>query len=177
MALRALLRFLRNARGATITRVVTSKLAPRLRSVICNGRICLWQTLPLQSSNLSYDDGKRAPPTDVGDALLPLLCHLCRTFAVPASRFAPLARLRSATAATRSHTLLLPLAARVRTPSRDGGNRRDRVAPTTTEKGHHPRMWVMPFFWRSRRDLNSRDGFPPYALSRGASSANLSTTP
>ena len=32
-------------------------------------------------------------------------------------------------------------------------------------------------FWRRRRDLNSRAGFPTYALSRGASSANLSTSP
>ena len=29
---------------------------------------------------------------------------------------------------------------------------------------------VDAFFWRRRRDLNSRDGFPPYTLSRGASS-------
>ena len=26
-------------------------------------------------------------------------------------------------------------------------------------------------FWRRRRDLNPRDGFPPYSLSRGAPSA------
>ena len=26
--------------------------------------------------------------------------------------------------------------------------------------------------WRSKRDLNSRGGFPPYALSRGASSTS-----
>ena len=32
-------------------------------------------------------------------------------------------------------------------------------------------------FWRRRRDLNSRAGYPTYALSRGASSANLSTSP
>ena len=29
----------------------------------------------------------------------------------------------------------------------------------------------LPFFWRGRRDLNPRDGFPPYSLSRGAPSA------
>ncbi len=28
-------------------------------------------------------------------------------------------------------------------------------------------------FWRRRRDSNSRDGFPSYALSRGASSTKL----
>ena len=28
------------------------------------------------------------------------------------------------------------------------------------------------FFWRRRRDLNPRDSYPPYALSRGASSAS-----
>ena len=33
------------------------------------------------------------------------------------------------------------------------------------------------FFWRRKRDLNPRDGFPSYALSRGASSASLSTSP
>jgi hypothetical protein len=32
-------------------------------------------------------------------------------------------------------------------------------------------------FWRRRRDSNSRAGFPTYTLSRGASSANLSTSP
>ena len=33
-------------------------------------------------------------------------------------------------------------------------------------------------FWRRRRDLNSRAGLnPTYTLSRGASSANLSTSP
>ena len=32
-------------------------------------------------------------------------------------------------------------------------------------------------FWRRRRDLNSRAGYPAYTLSRGASSANLSTSP
>ena len=31
--------------------------------------------------------------------------------------------------------------------------------------------------WRRRRDLNPRAGFPTYTLSRGASSANLSTSP
>ena len=35
--------------------------------------------------------------------------------------------------------------------------------------------WV--FSWRRLRDLNPRDGYPPYALSRGASSANLSKSP
>ena len=31
--------------------------------------------------------------------------------------------------------------------------------------------------WRRRRDLNPRAGYPTYALSRGASSANLSISP
>ena len=31
--------------------------------------------------------------------------------------------------------------------------------------------------WRRRRDLNPRAGYPTYTLSRGASSANLSTSP
>ena len=30
--------------------------------------------------------------------------------------------------------------------------------------------WDAFFIWRSRRDLNSRAGYPTYALSRGASS-------
>ena len=30
--------------------------------------------------------------------------------------------------------------------------------------------WDAFFVWRSRRDLNSRAGYPTYALSRGASS-------
>ena len=34
-----------------------------------------------------------------------------------------------------------------------------------------------PFFWRRRRDSNSRAGYPTYALSRGASSTCLSTSP
>ena len=33
------------------------------------------------------------------------------------------------------------------------------------------------FFWRRRRDLNPRAGHPTYALSRGAPSANLGTSP
>ena len=32
-------------------------------------------------------------------------------------------------------------------------------------------------FWRRRKDLNLRAGYPTYTLSRGASSANLSTSP
>ena len=32
-------------------------------------------------------------------------------------------------------------------------------------------------FWRRRRDSNPRAGFPTYTLSRGASSAYLSTSP
>ena len=31
-------------------------------------------------------------------------------------------------------------------------------------------IFFVPFFWRRRRDSNSRAGFPTYALSRGASS-------
>ena len=39
-------------------------------------------------------------------------------------------------------------------------------------------VWSALFFWRRRRDLNSRAGlYPTYTLSRGASSANLSTSP
>ena len=37
-----------------------------------------------------------------------------------------------------------------------------------------PRLY---FIWRRRRDSNSRAGFPTYTLSRGASSAYLSTSP
>ena len=33
------------------------------------------------------------------------------------------------------------------------------------------------FYWRRRRDSNSRAGYPTYALSRGASSTCLSTSP
>ena len=40
-----------------------------------------------------------------------------------------------------------------------------------------PKHQCLSGFWRRRRDLNSRAGFPTYALSRGASSANLSTSP
>ena len=47
------------------------------------------------------------------------------------------------------------------------------IAPR--QRKRHPK-WV-PFLWRRRRDLNSRAGYPTYALSRGASSANLSTSP
>ena len=35
-----------------------------------------------------------------------------------------------------------------------------------------PRTFVRGFFWRRRRDLNPRAGFPTYALSRGASSTS-----
>ena len=31
---------------------------------------------------------------------------------------------------------------------------------------------LLGFTWRGRRDLNPRDGFPPYSLSRGAPSAS-----
>ena len=37
--------------------------------------------------------------------------------------------------------------------------------------------FVLAFLFRRRRDLNSRAGYPTYTLSRGASSANLSTSP
>ena len=44
------------------------------------------------------------------------------------------------------------------------------------QRKYPPRLrWV--FSWRRLRDLNPRDGYPPYALSRGASSANLSKSP
>ena len=36
---------------------------------------------------------------------------------------------------------------------------------------------ICGFCWRSKRDLNSRGPFGPYALSRGASSTSLSITP
>ena len=32
--------------------------------------------------------------------------------------------------------------------------------------------WIIIYKWRSRRDLNSRAGYPTYTLSRGASSAS-----
>ena len=41
--------------------------------------------------------------------------------------------------------------------------------------GFLPRKWG--FYWRRRRDSNPRAGFPTYALSRGASSTCLSTSP
>ena len=44
-------------------------------------------------------------------------------------------------------------------------------------KEKHPSQSDGCFSWRRLRDLNPRDGYPPYALSRGASSANLSTSP
>ena len=37
--------------------------------------------------------------------------------------------------------------------------------------------FALAFLFRRRRDLNSRAGYPTYTLSRGASSANLSTSP
>ena len=36
---------------------------------------------------------------------------------------------------------------------------------------------IITLLWRRWRDLNSRAGYPTYTLSRGASSANLSTSP
>ena len=33
------------------------------------------------------------------------------------------------------------------------------------------------FVWRRKRDLNPRDGYPPYSLSRGAPSADLGISP
>ena len=44
-------------------------------------------------------------------------------------------------------------------------------------KEKHPSQSDGCFSWRRLRDLNPRDGYPPYALSRGASSANLSKSP
>ena len=38
-------------------------------------------------------------------------------------------------------------------------------------------LWGGIFTWRRRRDSNSRAGYPTYTLSRGASSAYLSTSP
>ena len=40
------------------------------------------------------------------------------------------------------------------------------------EQSEKPRTFVRGFFWRRRRDLNPRAGFPTYALSRGASSTS-----
>ena len=39
-------------------------------------------------------------------------------------------------------------------------------------KEKHPSQSDGCFSWRRLRDLNPRDGYPPYALSRGASSAS-----
>ena len=38
------------------------------------------------------------------------------------------------------------------------------------QKTEKTATYVTVFFWRSRRDLNSRAGYPTYTLSRGASS-------
>ena len=42
-------------------------------------------------------------------------------------------------------------------------------ASPTKRKIRHTRM-SMPYFWRRRKDLNLRAGYPTYTLSRGASS-------
>ena len=42
-------------------------------------------------------------------------------------------------------------------------------ASPTKRKIRHARM-NMPYFWRRRKDLNLRAGYPTYTLSRGASS-------
>ena len=44
--------------------------------------------------------------------------------------------------------------------------------PNPGEQNEKPRTKVRGFFWRRRRDLNPRAGFPTYALSRGASSTS-----
>ena len=56
------------------------------------------------------------------------------------------------------------------------GPRRSGSSPTLqANKKAHP--MVCFFVWRRRRDSNPRAGFPTYTLSRGASSAYLSTSP
>ena len=40
------------------------------------------------------------------------------------------------------------------------------------QKNKDPPSRVGPYFWRRRRDLNPRAGFPAYSLSRGAPSAS-----
>ena len=78
-------------------------------------------------------------------------------------------RLKILTAAWRTPSLhRLPGALGVLTPA---GSRR------SSSKQKVKRQPKQVAFWRRRRDLNSRAGFPTYALSRGASSANLSTSP
>ena len=47
----------------------------------------------------------------------------------------------------------------------------------TNKKRKYPRCGYLRFCWRRRRDSNPRTGFPTYALSRGASSTCLSTSP
>ena len=47
-----------------------------------------------------------------------------------------------------------------------------RSGPNPGEQSETPRTFVRGFFWRRRRDLNPRAGFPTYALSRGASSTS-----
>ena len=47
-----------------------------------------------------------------------------------------------------------------------------RSGPNPGEQNEKPRTKVRGFFWRRRRDLNPRAGFPTYALSRGASSTS-----
>ena len=47
-----------------------------------------------------------------------------------------------------------------------------RSGPNPGEQSEKPRTNVRGFFWRRRRDLNPRAGFPTYALSRGASSTS-----
>ena len=47
-----------------------------------------------------------------------------------------------------------------------------RSSPNPGEQSEKPRTFVRGFFWRRRRDLNPRAGFPTYALSRGASSTS-----
>ncbi len=43
------------------------------------------------------------------------------------------------------------------------------------KKQKHKNVFLL--FWRRREDSNFRAGYPTYTLSRGASSANLSTSP
>ena len=107
----------------------------------------------------------------------PILRHLCRTVGVTASHIAKSVLLVFCDAC---HSFLLAFSATGsarKRPSRAGGNRRSVRPRQHQRKKGIPPIGGMPFFWRSRRDLNSRAGYPAYALSRGASSANLSTTP
>ena len=158
---------LASCRGATIARVIASELASRLRSVICAAATA-WLRRLFKSRLRQRKKG--IPPC-------PILRHLCRTVGVTASHIAKSVLLVFCDAC---HSFLLAFSATGsarKRPSRAGGNRRSVRPRQHQRKKGIPPIGGMPFFWRSRRDLNSRAGYPAYALSRGASSANLSTTP